>query len=65
MADLGIDQKATEPQRVSVDGQDVAQRPLKDLIAAEKYANQAEAAARTGLPFRMVLFRPPGTVGGT
>lgn len=61
MADLDIDQKASEPQRVSVDGQNVDQRPLKDLIAADKYANQTEAAARTGLPLRMVLFRPPGT----
>ncbi len=61
MADLDIDQKATEPQRVSVDGQNVDQRPLPDLIEADKYANQTEAAARTGLPFRMVLFRPPGT----
>lgn len=60
MADLEITERAAEPKRVRVDNTSAEQHAIKDQIAAEEYASRREAAARTGLPFRMALFRPPG-----
>ena len=62
MADLDIDERALEPDSAAVDGQSVKNRPLRDLIAAEVHESRKEAAARTGLPFKLAKFRPPGTV---
>ena len=60
VADLEITQRAAEPKKVRVDDTSAEQHSLKDQIEAEQYASKREAAARTGLPLRMALFRPPG-----
>lgn len=62
MADLSeqIEDAAGEPKRVTIDGQTAEGHPIKDLIEADRYLAQRTAAGRTGLPFRLARFRPPG-----
>jgi hypothetical protein len=59
---------AALPSRTVVDGVEVQERPLAELIAADKYLQQKAAASsvrRGGLPFVQVSLRPPGATGAT
>lgn len=51
-----LEEIAQQPQSVSVDGQSVSQRPIGDLIAADKYrrATQANRDATLGLRIRRI-----------
>jgi len=62
MPDIDLEQVASQPKRVRVDDTSAEQHPIPDQIAAVEFQNRQEAAARTGLPFRMALFRPPGAI---
>jgi hypothetical protein len=64
MADLSddIETNAGNPKRVTVAGETAEQQPLPDQIAADKYLARKTAAARTGLPIRVGVLRPPGAV---
>jgi hypothetical protein len=57
-----IKQATTEASSVSVDGMSTSSRNINELIAADKYLEQKEAAtakpARMGM--RMGVFRSPG-----
>jgi hypothetical protein len=57
-----IKQATTEASSVSVDGMSTSSRNINELIEADKYLEQKEAAtakpARMG--FRMGVFRSPG-----
>ena len=43
-----IEEAATTPERGAADGVDITQRPLKDLIEADKYLTAKRAQANTG-----------------
>ena len=62
MSDISdaLQTKALEPASHSVDGQTSVQRPIADLIAADKYQRQVAAAANGVLPIRMFKLVPPG-----
>jgi hypothetical protein len=64
MADLEdtIEQKATEPESATADGVRVRQRPLKDLIEADKHLGGKTATG--GKSPRLLINRivPPGSV---
>lgn len=69
MADLtdDIESQAAKPSNVTVDGQSVSQRPLGELIEADKYlkANTAtsDSGNSSGNGYRGLTFfkfRPPG-----
>jgi len=57
-----IQENATAPKKMSVDGASAEQHPLKDQIEADQYlkAEQAASTARRGLSFSR--FRHQGTV---
>lgn len=69
MADLtdDIEALAAKPENVTVDGQSATQRPLKDLIEADKYLKASEATTASGNSdgngyrgLHFFKFRPPG-----
>lgn len=53
---------ANTPNSVSVDGQQVSQRPIKDLIEADLYlaGKQAQTNKRQGFGLRFQKVVPPG-----
>lgn len=53
-----LEEIAQQPQSVSVDGQSVSQRPIKDLIELDKYqrATRANRDATMGLRIRRIQF---------
>lgn len=53
---------AAEPQSATVDGVSVSQRPLKDLIDADKHLAGKAAAGRKTVPIRFAKMVPPGAV---
>ena len=57
-----IEKAAETPQFVGVDGQQVAQRPIKDLIEADRYlaAKTAQANKRPGFGLSFQKIIPPG-----
>jgi hypothetical protein len=57
-----IKQATTEASSVSVDGMSQSSRNINELIAADKYLEQKEAAATkpARMGFRMGVFRSPG-----
>ncbi|QDT54643.1 hypothetical protein Pan44_26780 [Caulifigura coniformis] len=62
MADeIPIADKAAKPQSVSVDGQTVTQRPLTELIEANRAIAANNAAKRPGFGIRRAQFRNRGT----
>lgn len=66
MTDLSdeIEAAVTTPQSASVDGRSATARQIAELIAADKYLAEKEAAEATGTSFPFRLFRtsPPGSV---
>ena len=57
-----IEEAAATPQFVGVDGQQVSQKPIKDLIAADQYleAKKAQANKRGGFGMMFQKIIPPG-----
>lgn len=55
-----IEQKAAKAQTVVVDGITVTQRPLNELIEADKYLEANRAANRGGFGLRFQNIIPPG-----
>lgn len=60
-----IESRAEEPSSASGDGQSVSQRPISEIIEAEKYLQGKEAVQSTtkgsrGLRFTKII--PPGAV---
>lgn len=55
-----IEQKAAKAQTVVVDGQSVTQRPLSELVEADKYLEAAKATKRAGFGLRFQKIVPPG-----
>lgn len=58
-----IAENAAKPQSASGDGESVAQVPIQDQIAADKYrlTKEAQSNASSGWPVRYGTMRPPGT----
>lgn len=57
-----IEEAALEPQSATVDGQTVNSRPLKDLIEADRYLEQKQAAKKNKL-FKLFRMRPGSARG--
>ncbi len=57
-----IEKNATKPAEARGDQGSVRQHPLKDQIAAAKFARRVSGASQSGLPIRFGKFRPPGAV---
>lgn len=57
-----IKQTAQDPKSAQADGVRVDSHPIRDLIEADRYLTQKEAANGTGLPIRIHKIRsgPPG-----
>jgi len=53
---------AAGPRRVKGDAGEVEQQPLPDLIAADKYLHQRDAAGKKTSGVRFAKLVPPGTV---
>ncbi len=51
---------AAGPQQVTVDGQTVQQRPLDELIEADRYLASKTAATKTHQGLRFAKIVPPG-----
>ena len=60
-----IEDAATLPQSISVDGQTVTERSLQDQIAAAKFvAGQKAVSGDANGGLRFMRFTPPGPMGG-
>lgn len=57
-----IEENAAKPLSASIDGDRAEQHPLPDQIAADKHLARVASAARSGLPMRIFVCRPPGAV---
>lgn len=57
-----IEELAEEPQDVQSDGVRARQRPLSDVIEADKYVESKKIAKKKGFPLRMFVVDPPGSV---
>jgi hypothetical protein len=57
-----IEQAATSPKRVTVDGQTVEGRPIREMIDADKHLESKKAAQSKGLGIRIHRISPGGTV---
>jgi hypothetical protein len=57
-----IEENATAPAEVSVDGQHVKQHSLKDQIAVDRYLASKKAAQSKGLGVKIFKINPGGTV---
>ena len=55
-----IEDAATGPRKAKVDGVEVEQHPIKDLIEADQYLATKAAAANRGLGIRISKMVPPG-----
>jgi len=66
MADLDqqIEDAASKPQQVTVDGTTAIQRPIEELIAADRYLSAKAAARSKGRGFNIARLVPGGTVSG-
>lgn len=66
MPDLSdtIEEAASDPQSASIDGRSATARPIKDLIEADRYLAEKEAAqsSTTRLGVRFFATKPPGAV---
>jgi len=60
-----IEEAATTPERGAADGVDITQRPLKDLIEADKYLTAKRAQANTWGGIKVQQLVPPGATGAT
>lgn len=54
---------AAGPQQVTVDGQTVQQRPLAELVEADRYLASKTAAAKNHRGLRFTKLVPPGATG--
>jgi len=61
-AEDAIKKNVTGPQRVTVDGVDVEQYDLEDLIKADKHIGSRDAL-KSGLGVRITRVEPPGATG--
>lgn len=59
-----IEDLATSPQSITVDGQTTSERSISELIEADKYLKEAAAAKRAKLGIRFARLIPPGPMGG-
>jgi hypothetical protein len=57
-----IEAAATTPQNVASDGTQVANRSIAEMIAADKYLKQQQAAAQGGLGIGIQVIRPSGRI---
>ena len=57
-----IEQAASDPAQVTVDGTSVSSQDISKLIEADKYLAGKRAAASRRLPFTIGRIRPPGAV---
>ena len=57
-----IEENATAPAEVSVDGQHVKQHSLKDQIAVDRYLASKKAAQSKGLSIKVFKINPGDTV---
>jgi len=55
-----ITEAAAAPQSIAVDGTTLANRPLSELIEADKHLASRAAAAARRPGFRLVKLLPPG-----
>lgn len=64
MSDLAeqIQDVASSPKQHTVDGETVAEHPLRDLIDADQYLGEQAARRRRKLPIRIQQLKPPGAV---
>ena len=64
MADLStnIENAATSPAEASVDGTTVKQRPLSEMIEADRYLASKAAMANPMRGLRFSKITPPGSV---
>ena len=53
---------AQNPRKAVVDGVDIEQHPLPDLIKAAQYDAAKKAAKRSSLGLRFTRLTPPGAV---
>ncbi len=60
--DEALREAATQPAKVSVDGQSVEQHPLKDQIEADRYFASKDAARKPGLGIKFAKIVPTGSV---
>lgn len=60
--DEALREAATQPAKVSVDGQSVEQHPLKDRLEFERFVASKEAAKKPGLGIKFAKIVPPGSV---
>ena len=65
MADLAdtIQDVGSKPQSVTTDGLSVSNRPIGDVIAADRYAKAAAAAKVPYRGLRFTRFTPPAQCG--
>lgn len=63
MADLSeqITSTAAAPKRTNVDGAEVEEHSLKDLVEADKHLAAKQAAAKPHRALRFAKLSPPGT----
>ena len=53
---------AVSPAEVNIDGQQVKQQDISDLIEADKYLSAKAATRRTGLGIKFVNLKPPSAL---
>jgi hypothetical protein len=55
-----IEENALGPKSVESDGQKVEQRPIAELIEADRYLNSKKAMQKKGLGIKIAKLIPPG-----
>lgn len=65
MADLSsnIEDNATGPKSVTVDGNNVQQHSLKEQMEADEYLANKQNNSRSALPIRMAKLKPGSALG--
>lgn len=61
--EAAIETAAEKPVSASVDGVTITQRPIADLIAADRYLSAKRAARKRSRGIRLTQIVPPGANG--
>lgn len=57
-----IEDLAAKPAAVSSDGLSVTERPLADIVEADRYLKGGTAGGKNHQGLRITLLKPPGSV---